>query len=137
MKITINRSFYNKKEQLKEFPAETLEAVARNMSVDAPQLSKYFVDTGAFITSWQITDGRRGRPRGRSSHGLPRRKGDQTFAKAMAAESTRQMQSDIAKIDFRNTTRLVLRNGAPHARYVDAKHSKVMDQLRNKYGRYS
>ena len=137
MKITINRSFYNKKEQLKEFPAETLEAVARNMSVDAPQLSKYFVDTGAFITSWQITDGRRGRPRGRSSRGLTRRKGDQTFSKAMAAESTRQMQSDIAKIDFRNTTRLVLRNGAPHARYVDAKHSKVMDQLRNKYGRYS
>jgi|14BtaG_2_1085337.scaffolds.fasta_scaffold00618_12 hypothetical protein len=137
MKITINKSFYNKREQLKEFPAERLEAVARNMAVDAPQLSKYFVDTGAFITSWQITDGRRGRPRGRSSRGLPRRKGDQTFAKAMAQESMRQMQSDIAKIDFYNTTRLVLRNGAPHARYVDAKHSKVIDQLRKKYGRYS
>ena len=137
MKIVVNKSFYDKKQRLKEFPAERLEAVARNMSVDAPRLSQYFVDTGAFITSWQITDGRRGRPRGRSSHGLPRRKGDQTFAKAMAQESIRQMQSDIAKIDFYNTTRIVLRNGAPHARYVDAKHSKVMDQLRNKYGRYS
>jgi hypothetical protein len=137
MKVVVNRSFYDKKQRLKEFPAETLEAVARNMSVDAPKLSQYFVDTGAFITSWQITDGRRGRPRGRSSHGLPRRKGDQTFAKSMAQESMRKMQSDIAKIDFYNTTRIVLRNGAPHARYVDAKHSKVMDQLRNKYGRYS
>lgn len=137
MKIVVNKSFYDKKQRLKEFPAERLEAVARNMSVDAPRLSQYFVDTGAFITSWQITDGRRGRPRGRSSHGLQRRKGDRTFAKAMAQESMRQMQSDIAKIDFYNTTRIVLRNGAPHARYVDAKHSKVMDQLRNKYGRYS
>jgi len=137
MKIVVNRSFYDKKQRLKEFPAETLEAVARNMAVDAPALSQYFVDTGAFITSWQITDGRRGRPRGKSSHGRPRRKGDQAFARAMAQESTQQMMSDINRIDFYNTTRLVLRNGAPHARYVDAKHSKVMDQLRNKYGRYT
>lgn len=138
MTIKISRSFYNKKKRLRDSPSEVLESVALNMAIDAPQMSKHFVDTGAFITSWQIVDGRRrGRPRGKSSHGKPRRKGDQNFANAMASESQDQLMSDARKIDFDSASVIVLRNGAPHARYVDAKHSKVMQQLRNKYGRYS
>lgn len=135
-KIVVNKSLYQKKELIKEFVPEHLESLARNMAVDAPALSKYFVDTGAFITSWQITDGRSGRPRGKSSHGRPRRKGDSAFAEGKRQESQEQLMNDVARIDFRNTKVIVLRNGAPHAPYVDAKHNKVMDQLRNKYGRY-
>lgn len=137
MKIVVNRSFLDKKQKTKEFVPEKLEAIAKNMAYDAPKLSKYFVDTGAFITSWQITSGGRGRPRGKSSHGLPRRKGDSAFAEGKRQEAQEQLMADISGIDFKNTKVIVLRNGAPHAVYVDAKHTKVMSQLRNKYGRYS
>lgn len=138
MRIKVNRSYQDKKRRLKNLSGEALETVANQMVNDAPQKSKYFVDTGAFITSWQIVDGRqRGRPRGKSSHGRPRRKGDGGFATAKAQESREQLIQDVRKIDFDSAPSIVLRNGAPHARYVDAKHSKVMQQLRNKYGRYS
>lgn len=134
--LKINKTFDKKLEKIKEFVPEHLESLARDMAVDAPALSKYFVDTGAFITSWQITDGRSGRPRGKSSHGLPRNKGNDSFAEGKRQESQEQLMGDVARIDFKNTKVIVLRNGAPHALYVDAKHNKVMAQLRNKYGRY-
>lgn len=138
MRIKINRSYQDKKISLKNLSGDALHMIALEMVKDAPHLSKPFVDTGAFITSWQIVDSRRrGRPRGKSSHGRPRRKGDGFFANAKAQESQEQLIKDVRKIDFDSAPSIVLRNGAPHARYVDAKHSKVMQQLRNKYGRYS
>lgn len=134
MRIKVNRSYQDKKRRLKNLSGEALETVANEMAYDAPSLSKYFVDTGAFITSWQIVDSRqRGRPRGKTSHGLPRKQNKT----AKFQESREQLRQDVRKIDFDSAPSVVLRNGAPHARYVDAKHSKVMQQLRNKYGRYS
>lgn len=134
MRIKVNKSYHTKKQRLKQLSGEVLENIANEMVFDAPRLSRPFVDTGAFITSWQIVDARqRGRPRGKSSRGLPRKQSKV----AKEQESREQLRQDVRRIDFDSATGIVLRNGAPHARYVDPKHPKVMMQLRNKYGRYS
>ena len=127
--ISVEASFHKKLDQVTEEIEERVKRRTTQMALDAVRLSKPFTKTGAFITSWQIHSGGRGRPRGRSSHGLPL-----ASKEAKAAEARTQLMADIARIDLKNTTRIVLRNGAPHAVYVDLKHGHVMTQLRNRYG---
>jgi len=80
--------------------------------------SEPFVDTGAFVTSFSFTVGR-GRPRGKSSHGLPRRQNKS----AKAREGYKLLLSDLDKVDLKgSTSTIVLRNNSPHAEYVDARH---------------
>lgn len=127
--IQLQASFYKKLDILDEKIEAKVKKQTVSMAKDAVSFSKPFTRTGAFITSWQIHTGGRGRPRGKSSHGLPL-----ANKEAKAKEALSQLMADVARIDLKNTTRIVLRNGAPHARYVDAKHSHVMARLRNRYG---
>jgi hypothetical protein len=88
------------------------------------------VDTGAYITSFSFITGR-GRPRGKSSKGRPRKQDPNK----MGAIGLDQLMSDLQRVDFKNTTSVVLNNGAPHAPYVENKHGLlVFSKLRNKYG---
>ena len=88
------------------------------------------VDTGAYITSFSFITGR-GRPRGKSSKGRPRKQDPNR----MGAIGFDQLMSDLQRVDFKNTTSIVLNNGAPHAPYVENKHGLlVFSKLRKKYG---
>ena len=117
---------------------EELERLAKQMirmvAVDAIEWSKYSkpkggVDTGAYITSFSFTTNKGGRPRGKSSHGRPRKQN----AKEMGDIGLSQLLSDLAKVDLLNTTSLTLRNNSPHASEVE-KHLLVMNKIEVKYG---
>jgi hypothetical protein len=91
------------------------KAIAR----DAVRFSP--VDTGAFVTSWSFETGKSGRPRGKSSLNRP----EATDKVGMRKEGEQNLLSDIDKIpDLESTKVAVLRNGAPHAEYVDYGDSK-------------
>ena len=101
-------------EQIERDKKEALASLARSVT----DYSEYFVDTGAFITSFSFTFGR-GRPRGKSSHGLPKNQNKS----AKAQEGYRLLLSDLDKADLKgSTSTIVLRNNSPHATYVDARH---------------
>lgn len=79
------------------------------------------VDTGAFVTSWSFETGKSGRPRGKSSLNRPKAPNKEDMRK----EGFQNLLSDIDKIpDLESTKVAVLRNGAPHAEYVDYGDSK-------------
>ena len=79
------------------------------------------VDTGAFVTSWSFETGKSGRPRGKSSLNRPKAPNKEDMRK----EGFQNLLSDINKIpDLESTKVAVLRNGAPHAEYVNSGNSK-------------
>ena len=91
------------------------EAIAK----DAVRFSP--VDTGAFVTSWSFETGKSGRPRGKSSLNRPKAPNKEDMRK----EGERNLLSDIDKIpDLESAKVAVLRNGAPHAEYVNYGNSK-------------
>ena len=81
--------------------------------------SRPAVDTGAFITSWSFSVGS-GRPRGKSSRRKPRNQN----AIQKAEEGRALLQQDIDKMDIGKVKKagFIVRNGAPHAQYIDLKH---------------
>lgn len=81
--------------------------------------SKPAVDTGAFITAWSFSVGA-GRPRGKSSRRKPRNQN----ATEKAREGRALLQQDIDKMDMKKVKKVgfIVRNGAPHAKYIDLKH---------------
>jgi len=84
------------------------------------------VDTGAFVTSWSFETGKSGRPRGKSSLNRPRRQ-DEIKKRE---EGLQNLLSDIDKIpDLESTKVAVLRNGAPHAEYVDSGDSEQVGHI--------
>jgi len=84
------------------------------------------VDTGAFVTSWSFETGKSGRPRGKSSLNRPRRQ-DEIKKRE---EGLQNLLSDIDKIpDLESTKVAVLRNGAPHAEYVDTGDSEEVGHI--------
>ena len=86
---------------------------------DATRFSPVY--TGAFVTSWSFETGKSGRPRGKSSLNKP----EATDKEGMREEGFQNLLSDIDKIpDLENTKVAILRNGAPHAEYVDYGDSK-------------
>jgi hypothetical protein len=138
-KSDILKEANNIEEQIEAVTEAKLVAIAR----DAIEFSKFGsnpassgvgmgggVDTGAYITSFSFITGR-GRPRGKSSKGRPRRQDPHK----MGDIGFQQLMSDIQRVDLKNTTSVVLNNGAPHAPYVENKHGLlVFSKLRNKYG---
>ena len=87
----------------------------REAADTALELSTPTIKTGAYITSFQITTGGSGRSRGKSSHGKPKASNKQSKVN----EARALLESDINKIDFSTVNGVVLRNGAPHAEYVE------------------
>jgi|TARA_R110000851_G_scaffold308749_1_gene467780 hypothetical protein len=95
---------------IEEGVKERLHSIARTATNLSP------VDTGAYVTSFSFAVGA-GRPRGKSSEGRPKKQ-DKV---AMRAKGLSNLNSDIAKItDFSTKDTIVLRNGSPHAKDVEA-----------------
>jgi len=129
MKYIVNKSFYNKIDQLEEsiddLFRETLQEVAITATNGSP------VSTGAFVTSWSYIVGA-GRPRGKSSEGRPRV--GQFGADTMREQGYQNLMGDVAKIDFEKMSgSLTLSNGAPHAEIVDSREG-ISVVLENLYG---
>lgn len=101
--------------KIEDAATRSAERFTREAANTAIKLSTPRIQTGAYITSFSITTGGSGRPRGKSSHGRPKTSNKQ----GKVNEARALLESDISKIDFSNVDSLVLRNGAPHAQYVE------------------
>lgn len=119
----------------KKFAAleQRAEDAVRDKLVDIAQtaVSASPVDTGAYVTSFSYTVGA-GRPRGKSSANKPTGQNPQ----AMRQEGFNNLMKDISRIpSFKNTTKIELRNGSPHAPAVEYKHGyHVFAKVRNIHG---
>ena len=132
--LKINSSFYKKMEILDEYVKEYVSDQLIEIAQTAVSFSP--VDTGAYVTSFSYSVGA-GRPRGKSSDNKPKGQNPQ----AMRQEGLSKLMSDINKIDLKNTTRITLRNGSPHAYDVEEGTNwrrtsgyKVFAKIRNIYG---
>ena len=123
--IKINKSFYDKIEQLEDRVEEEvkdqLEYVANYATIISP------VDTGAYVNSFSFSVGA-GRPRGKSSENKPK-----ANREAAINEARGNLYADIGKLDLSQMDSVTLRNGAPHAEAVEKKYS-VFTKVRNKFG---
>lgn len=118
IKEVINTSLEDKLRELDDRVEEDKKEELMAFSKSLTDYCAGFTDTGAFVTSFSFAVGA-GRPRGKSSHGLPRRQDKE----AKADEGYQNLVEDLKKADLKGTTStIVLRNNAPHADYVDAKH---------------
>lgn len=124
--LKINNTLQRKLIQLEQTVEDRVQDKLVAIANDAIRLSP--VDTGAYVSSFSFSTGR-GRPRGKSSKG--KAKGQYSKEEARA-----NLISDIQRIpSFKNTTRIVLRNNAPHAGAVEYKHGyAVFTQIRKNHG---
>jgi hypothetical protein len=119
-KAAIARKIEAAKTSILEEVKNEFAAIAR----DAVRFSPVY--TGAFVTSWSFETGKSGRPRGKSSLNRP----EATDKEGMRKEGEQNLLSDIDKIpDLESTKVAVLRNGAPHAEYVDSGDSKEVGHI--------
>ena len=113
LQIQINSSYKRKKKLLEDTAVnavkEKLEEIARYATNVSP------VDTGAYVTSFSYTIGA-GRPRGKSSLNKP----TGVDAESAKVEGLSNLMRDISQIrELQDIKRIELRNGAPHAEYVE------------------
>lgn len=101
----------NLEEQSEKVKKEVLTKLLTRAAEYAASVSP--IDTGAYITSHQITSGGAGRPRGKSSKNKRR-----TKSEAFRGDALSQLESDISSLDFSRDT-FTMRNGSPHAYYVE------------------
>ena len=129
MKYIVNKSFYNKIDQLEESIDDLFRETLEEVAVTATNISP--VSTGAFVTSWSYIVGA-GRPRGKSSEGRPRV--GEFGADTMREQGYQNLMGDVAKINFEKLGgSLTLSNGAPHSEIVDAREG-ISIVLENLYG---
>ena len=143
MTVKINASLNQKFDKLLDLTEERVEEELRAIADDAINITLTSVsssgkvgavDTGAYISSFSITSGGAGRPRGKSSRGKPRNRSD---AFALGDQAKADLQSDISRIDLKNTSSLAIRNHSPHATLVEngrGANYRIFAQLRNKNG---
>ena len=112
---------------------QSAEDAVKDKLVDIAQSAVRYspVDTGAYVTSFSYAVGA-GRPRGKSSRNKPRGQNPS----AMRQEGLSNLVSDITKMgELKGTTKITLRNGSPHAEYVETKHGySVFAILRRQFG---
>lgn len=117
--VTINKSFYDKMDQL--------ENVARNRIFDkGEQIVTYAahaspVDTGAYIESWSVVSRNAGGGRSRTSNNKPKVADKQGKREAEAS----RLRQEVNSIDPLEEKGFTLRNRAPHANDVERKHRVV------------
>ena len=123
-------------DKIRDFAAEKAESFVNEVADDAIMFSTPHVDTGAYITSFSITKGA-GRPRGKQTKGLPRKQ----VPSQKAQEGRALLAQDVSSLDYENISTLVLRNGSPHAIYVEnggnnwkKAPAKVCERLRIRHG---
>lgn len=127
--LKVNSSLNTKMQRIEQMAEDAVKDRLIDIAQSAVRYSP--VDTGAYVTSFSYSVGG-GRPRGKSSAGLPRGQN----AASKRDESLGNLLSDISRItDLKSTTSIVLRNNSPHARAVEDKHGySVFTKLRNLYG---
>jgi len=126
LQIQIQPSLKNKLKQFEEMAESAVKQKLEDLAIYATSISTPSVDTGAYITSFSFNVGR-GRPRGKSSLNRPRTgsKPDFAFKEQKREEGLALLQQDIAKIkDLKQVDKIELRNGAPHADYVESGNGK-------------
>lgn len=123
--VTINQSFYDKIDSIKEMTEEKIKEEARDIANHAVNMSP--VKTGAFVTSFSIVPRGSGGGRSRSSHNKPLR--DEAEAKD---DARGQLMGDIESIEMLESGGFTLRNRAPHANPVERKYG-IMASIRGRY----
>ena len=124
--ITINKSFYDKMDQL--------ENVARNRILDkGEQIVTYAahispVDTGAYVESWSAVARGAGGGRSRTSNNKP------TVVDKVGKreQEAARLRAELQQIDPLEDSGFTLRNRAPHARDVERKH-KVIARTKDRF----
>ena len=127
--LKINPSLQKKFDQVEKLAEGAIRDKLVDIGETAVQASP--VDTGAYVTSFSFAVGA-GRPRGKSSANKPRGQNPE----AMRKEGLANLVSDINRIpSLLDTTRITLRNAAPHAEQVEYKHGyAVFAKVRNIHG---
>jgi len=111
--FSVNASFYNKLEQIDSLilgeVKDRLEDIARTAVDYSP------VSTGAYVNSFSYTVGA-GRPRGKSSEGLP--KGANLQAERQQGYDN--LMQDLNRVtELEDVQKIELRNNSPHAYDVE------------------
>jgi hypothetical protein len=127
--LKVNASYKNKMQQIEQLAEDAVKDRLVEIAQTAVRHSP--VDTGAYVTSFSYSVGA-GRPRGKSSANKPRNQNPNS----KRDEGLANLMSDITKLgELKGTTRITLRNAAPHAEAVETKHGySVFAKLRNLYG---
>lgn len=108
-------------------PARALDALDSTLSEAHRKAVAYMVqrvvdyspvDTGTYISSHNVREGRTSGEATESSHRKPRRQSKSTFADAAVSKMLSQLG------DLKNPRRVVIANDAVHARYVEYGTSK-------------
>lgn len=142
--MVVNKSLYKKLDELENAADNYLEDVLYSIANDAvnltitsvgtntKNLNVGAVDTGAYIQSFSFGIGS-GRPRGKSS----RKKRRGVSPSSLADDAMFNLTADIKRANLKDTTstRITLRNGSPHAYFVEYKHGYyIFAKLKRKYG---
>lgn len=115
--ITINQSFYKKMDQLENQVKEKVWTKGEEVVSYAATISP--VQTGAFVESFSVVPRGSGGGRSRSSHNRPI-VADKAGKKQ---EEAARLRAEVRAIDPLEESGFTLRNRAPHANAVEAKHA--------------
>lgn len=115
--VTINQSFYKKMDQLENQVREKVWTKGEEVVSYAATISP--VQTGAFVESFSVVARGSGGGRSRSSHNKP-----VVVDKASKKqEEAARLRAEVRAIDPLEESGFTLRNRAPHANAVEAKHA--------------
>ena len=115
--ITINQSFYQKMEKLENQVREKVWSKGEEVVSYAAAISP--VQTGAFVESFSVVPRGSGGGRSRSSEGRPVL-ADKAGKKQ---EEAARLRAEVRTVDPLEENGFTLRNRAPHANVVEARHA--------------
>lgn len=115
--ITINQSFYKKMDQLENQVREKVWSKGEEVVSYAAAISP--VQTGAFIESFSVVPRGAGGGRSRTSNNKPIL-ADKAGKKQ---EEAARLRAEVRAVDPLEENGFTLRNRAPHANAVEAKHA--------------
>lgn len=115
--ITINQSFYRKMDQLENKVREKVWSKGEEIVSYAATISP--VQTGAFVESFSVVPRGSGGGRSRSSDGRPVL-ADKAGKKQ---EEAARLRAEVRAVDPLEESGFTLRNRAPHANAVEARHA--------------
>lgn len=127
VQVTINQSFYKKMEQIENRVKQEVWSKGEEIVSYAAAISP--VKTGAFVESFSVVSRGSGGGRSRSSAGRP----DAPDKDAKRLEEADRLRAEVRAIDPLEENGFTLRNRAPHANAVEAKHStflRIKDRFR-------
>ena len=115
--ITINQSFYKKMDQLENQVREKVWSKGEEVVSYAAAISP--VQTGAFIESFSVVPRGAGGGRSRTSNNRP----EVADKAGKKQEEAARLRAEVSAVDPLEENGFTLRNRAPHANAVEAKHA--------------